>query len=152
MQVYCPHCNTKSDLPDEYKGKEVKCLTCKESFTLGESVTEPAQPKEVIKTEAVTKKSVEKKNRNLDLNLMAYLVLLILVIAVLANVYLWLSFHRYYLAVSDKGTAYEIDRLTGQTWFLHGNHKDPIEETPKGGIFDDIIRQMDNTKSIEETP
>lgn len=32
MKTQCPHCKAKFNVPDEYKGKKVKCLKCQESF------------------------------------------------------------------------------------------------------------------------
>jgi hypothetical protein len=39
--------------------------------------------------------------------------------------YIWSSHARYYIVVTSKGAAYEVDRRTGDTWELRGSRKIP---------------------------
>lgn len=42
METKCPHCNVIFKTPDEYKGKEIKCPTCKQSFVATKFVAPPS--------------------------------------------------------------------------------------------------------------
>jgi uncharacterized paraquat-inducible protein A len=42
MKVTCQSCNTTFDVPDEYCGRPIKCLNCKQSFAIKSLETKPA--------------------------------------------------------------------------------------------------------------
>ena len=44
MKTQCPHCKTISNVPDEYQGREAKCLKCKKTFIIDRYVPKKAQP------------------------------------------------------------------------------------------------------------
>jgi hypothetical protein len=47
MITQCPKCQKMQDVPEPYRGKEVKCLGCKGAFSAVE-YREPEEPREVI--------------------------------------------------------------------------------------------------------
>lgn len=48
MKIKCPNCNTVFEAPDEYGGRQIKCLNCKQLFA-----TKPLE----IKNEHITENS-----------------------------------------------------------------------------------------------
>jgi hypothetical protein len=49
MITQCPKCQKMQDVPEPYRGKEVKCLGCKGAFSAVE-YRDPEEPREVILT------------------------------------------------------------------------------------------------------
>jgi hypothetical protein len=47
----------------------------------------------------------------------------ILCLTSLAAFYIWSSHNRYYIMTGAQGAAYEVDRVTGESWMLYGNRK-----------------------------
>lgn len=54
MKTQCPECKTEQDVPEQYVGKEVKCLKCKELFVASEHkpVLTPKPPPQPVELPA----------------------------------------------------------------------------------------------------
>lgn len=57
METQCPKCHNIQNVPKEYKGRDIKCLACKQSFTaieFKEDISYQPEPKLEPKSESPT--------------------------------------------------------------------------------------------------
>ena len=52
----------------------------------------------------------------------------IIAVVLLIGFYVWSSHNRYYIMMSSRGVAYEVDRKTGKSWMLLDKKKIPHED------------------------
>jgi hypothetical protein len=55
--------------------------------------------------------------------IMVVVVVAICVLGMLAGYHMYLTNNRYYIIGGERGIAYEVDRVTGQSWMLAGANK-----------------------------
>ncbi|HHT9105302.1 MAG TPA: hypothetical protein ACFYD7_05445 [Candidatus Wujingus californicus] len=54
----------------------------------------------------------------------------ILSTALLIGYYFYQQTNRYYITGAGEGTAYEVDKKTGQTWYLYGGKRITMMNLP----------------------
>ena len=74
----------------------------------------------------------------------------ILSFSALVGFYIWLSNNRFYVSSSEKGMCYEVDRRTGDSWFLVGEtktyQKDPFKEASISKALEEIMPKEELAK------
>ena len=50
-------------------------------------------------------------------------IAVIFAVALVVSTYVWASYNRYYIVGTGGNFSYEVDRLTGKTWFVSHNKK-----------------------------
>jgi hypothetical protein len=60
--------------------------------------------------------------------------------------YIWSSHNRYYIMTGSQGTAYEVDRKTGESWMLHRDRKVAQQEGEKSRHNEQEIPFVDASK------
>ena len=118
---------------------EETCANCDRS--IGKLEEGFAWKDNVVCNECHQKLSGPKKSKH------KYVVLaVVILVAVLGAYWLYLNHNRFYIVVSSKGLAYEVDRRTGKTWVLRGSAKELQTSSDEEGL-----RQLPSTELLQLT-
>ena len=80
MRTECPHCNTRYDIEDQYKGQILACPNCQKNFQISELPTVKAPPAEDKKASPYFAKT------ELCIEILAYLLLIPVILGVIGAV------------------------------------------------------------------